>query len=350
MRSARPRSFLLSADPESSTPPPASTDGVNVGTFRLPVEKPQQATRFLLDHGQGVMDLIAHFWDLLPQTPPLQRSDLHLVLAYEPHPANEQGNVNESTYIDKTNSCVLDASILGAMLLVPKARRADVLAKTPSAAAAFVEYARAVAVETLKDGMPTNAPDVSAWPEGEQEILTFITGNAEGVDWMLPPLLAAAKRKAPHRYVVNDVMELPATVKTALHPHVRLAKAGDHAVLNRWRRQYKDERGILFDADMDAWVASQRVYLLEKEGHVVSCGKFDLELPRRMEIGGVYTFPEFRNRGYGRILMQDLAARVRSLGKVPVLQVDRSNLPASRIYTGLGWRPVGQLGRAWLVK
>jgi predicted GNAT family acetyltransferase len=99
---------------------------------------------------------------------------------------------------------------------------------------------------------------------------------------------------------------------------------------------------------MDAWVQNQRVFVYERGKQIVALAKLDLELQSLMEIGGVYTFPEFRKQGFGAGIVRDIAARIRQLGKVPTLQVDEQNLPALQLYEKAGWRPMGKLARVWL--
>jgi GNAT superfamily N-acetyltransferase len=353
---------------------------------RLPVERPQAAVDFLHARSEGVMDLIAHFWERLSQTPPLQRPDLHLVAAL---PAQESGvQINISTLSHEL--------FAGAMLYVPKAHRADVLALDSAAAAAFAAYIRhqgprAVSAErneaapaaasgtsngtsatadtpiqsapvpqtALTDlsilkgtpaptALPADPPGkISTIPNGKVPI-DFLTGHADGIRWMTPLLLPAVNRKAPAREVVNVVMQLPPEVSCQSDPAVRVAKESDVPTLNRWRRQYKEERGILFDADLDAWVQTQRVFVYEHDKQVVAVAKFDLELPRLIEIGGVYTFPEHRTKGFGAKIVADLACRVRAAGKTPMLQVDEQNASALRIYSAMGWQAMGKLARVWL--
>ena len=122
-----PRSRHKVSEPPS---PVSSAEVVSppLQLVRLPVDKPQPAVAFLHARSRGVMDLIAHFWERLAHTPPLQRADLHLVVATPV----ESDNVN-------INIPQLDSSrFSGAMLYVPKAHRADVLALDPPTAAAFV--------------------------------------------------------------------------------------------------------------------------------------------------------------------------------------------------------------------
>jgi predicted GNAT family acetyltransferase len=165
---------------------------------------------------------------------------------------------------------------------------------------------------------------------------------------MTPLLLPLVHKRAPARQLVNVVMQLPAGVAVGLDANVRLAKEPDVAVLNRWRRLYKEERGIVFDADMGALIEHQRVFVYEVDKQIVAVAKLDLDLASLVEIGGVYTFPEFRKRGYGAGIVRDLATRIRHLGKTPTLQVDVENVPALQLYEKAGWEPKGKLARVWL--
>ena len=179
--------------------------------------------------------------------------------------------------------------------------------------------------------------------------INFITGNSEGVEHLLPRMLAAVHRKAVARKAINVVMRLPREVETTPMSNVREARDGDEGILNRWRKQYKDERGILFDADVDAWIDSRSVFVLEVDDVVVACAKFDLVLPGMIEIGGVYVFPEFRRRGHGASLVAALADRIRNMGCEATLQVDAQNESALSIYLKAGWVEVGRIARVWLV-
>ncbi len=334
------------------------------------MDKPGWAVRFLLDRGGGVMDFIAHFWERLAQTPPLARNDLHLVMTRPWASGTEQGQAelgsngvgDHRSGSSKNNAVGRNLNdeaagepagpFTGAMLYVPKAHRADVLATTPAAATAFAQYILGGAASRK---VPSVAPGVGGGPEaiGEGDgavrpAIDFLTGGAAGIDGMLPLLLPALRKRGPSKRVVNAVMRLPERVAGETCSAVRAAREGDAAVLNRWRKLYKEERGILFDADVEAWIANQVVFVLENQGQVASLAKFDLVLSATVEIGGVFTFPEARNRGFGRALVGDLVYRIRSMGKTPVLQVDRANRAALQMYEGQGWECAGDLARVWL--
>lgn len=225
--------------------------------------------------------------------------------------------------------------LTGAMLYVPKAHRADVLALDDATAARFAEYIALNGATTDAAGNPIAAID-------------FISGGAQGVLAMVPHLLPLVHKRVPAKQLVNTVMQLSPEAKPQMDPAVRHARDSDLPMLNRWRRHYKEERGILFDADISAMIGMQRVFVYETDGHVVAAAKIDIETNRISEIGGVYTFPEFRSQGYGRKIVDDIAARISQRGKMPVLQVDRENLPACHLYERAGWRRTGELARVWL--
>ncbi len=325
---------------------------------RLGLDQAAAAAELLRQRGGGALDMIAHFWERLAQTPPLARADLHLVAAYptddgvKRKPDGSAEDLSASASARKSGPAPIGAdaaNALGAMLYVPKAHRADILALSDSVADAFAEYIERTGRPTTSDNTISDGKHLGGSAARVPAAINFITGNAEGVDRLLPRMLAAVNRKVVARRSINVVMRLPGDVDARIMPNVREAKDGDEVVLNRWRKQYKEERGILFDADVDAWIDSRSVFVLEVDGSVVACAKFDLVLPGMVEIGGVFVFPEFRRRGYGASLVGDLASRIRKMGRVATLQVDAENESALSIYHKAGWVAVGRIARVWLV-
>lgn len=296
---------------------------------RLPLDRSKQAADYLRSAGHGVMDTIAHFWDRLAQTPPLARDDLHLVMAGT--------GITDSAGADFGNA-------RGVMLYVPKAHRADVMALSPQAANAMCQYLEKwwADGQTQRPNTPPTDGSVSPLP------INYITGLSDGVDAMTPQLLIMTNRKAPARKTVNVMMTLPNDRPATLCARVRLARDGDEPVLNRWRKLYNQERGILFDADINAWIESRNVYVHEVNGEIVALAKFDLILPMTVEIGGVFTFPAYRKQGFGCELVHDLVCRIRQMGKTPLLQVDVENQPALALYHKMNWVELGRLTRVWI--
>lgn len=296
---------------------------------RVPLDRSKQAAEYLRSASGGVMSTLAHFWERLSLTPPLARDDLHLVVVTK-KPSAPAG-------ISFTSAC-------GAMLYVPKAHRAEVLASTQETAEALCDY-----LQTWWDSNPVQkTAAVSAETPIPPLPINYLTGLAAGVTAMTPRLLSMLNRKAPARKTVNIMMTLPPDQPAPLCPKVRLARDGDEPALNRWRKLYNQERGILFDADISAWIDSRKVCVYEHNGEIVAIAKFDLALTTTIEIGGVFTFPEYRKQGFGGELVYDMAARIRQMGKTPVLQVDAENDPALMLYQKMNWMELGHLARVWL--
>src|SRR5439155_1541421 len=83
----------------------------------------------------------------------------------------------------------------------------------------------------------------------------------------------------------------------------------------------------------------------------VSYSVFNAMLPDIVQIGGVWTPPEFRGRGYARSVVAGslLAARKQGVARA-VLFADPANEAARRAYLFLGFRIVGDYGLVLLAQ
>jgi len=86
-------------------------------------------------------------------------------------------------------------------------------------------------------------------------------------------------------------------------------------------------------------------WLLQAGSVPVSMSAFSSSVPDCVQIGGVYTPPPLRGRGYARAVVAGslLVARARG-ARTSVLFTPRDNLAAHRAYESLGYRQVGQFG------
>jgi len=89
-------------------------------------------------------------------------------------------------------------------------------------------------------------------------------------------------------------------------------------------------------------VSENRIWVLEAAGVPVSTSGFNAAVREAVQIGGVWTPPAQRGRGYGRAVVAAslLDARNQGVGKA-VLFTGLDNLPARRAYGVLGFRPLG---------
>lgn len=84
-------------------------------------------------------------------------------------------------------------------------------------------------------------------------------------------------------------------------------------------------------------------WLLLDGGRPVAFSAFNAALPDIVQVGGVWTPPELRNRGYGRTVVAGSLLDARSRGVTrAVLFAERED--AKRAYRGLGFSVVGEFG------
>jgi predicted GNAT family acetyltransferase len=87
--------------------------------------------------------------------------------------------------------------------------------------------------------------------------------------------------------------------------------------------------------------------VLWEDGEPVSMSAYSGPTPNGMRIGGVYTPPEFRRRGYASALVADLSKRILDAGRSRCfLFTDASNATSNQIYRAIGYELVGEVAEA----
>jgi predicted N-acetyltransferase YhbS len=84
-------------------------------------------------------------------------------------------------------------------------------------------------------------------------------------------------------------------------------------------------------------IADNLILAAETEGRFVGKINLNAESFTRLQIGGVYVDPAYRNRGIARFMTQALMRRLVSRGKTFALFVRKSNATARRAYDSLGF-------------
>ena len=83
-------------------------------------------------------------------------------------------------------------------------------------------------------------------------------------------------------------------------------------------------------------------WVLEDEGQPVSTSGFNTTTAEAVQIGGVYTPPELRSRGYGRAVVAASLLDARAEGaERSILFTPVENISAQRAYEALGYRHIG---------
>lgn len=87
--------------------------------------------------------------------------------------------------------------------------------------------------------------------------------------------------------------------------------------------------------------AENRAWLLEDEGRPVSRSIFSARIAEAVQVGGVWTPPEFRNRGYARCVVAASLQAARAAGaQTAVLFTNDDNPAANKAYATLGFNRI----------
>jgi uncharacterized protein len=93
---------------------------------------------------------------------------------------------------------------------------------------------------------------------------------------------------------------------------------------------------------IERYVARREQWVLEAAGMPVATSTFNARLADTVQVGGVWTPPELRGRGYARAVVGGSLAAAHDMGVArAVLFTPERNLAAQRAYEGLGFRPIG---------
>ncbi len=111
----------------------------------------------------------------------------------------------------------------------------------------------------------------------------------------------------------------------------------------------EEDRPDPFGGDLRSfrrWVRGRvsRARVVECDGRVVFVAYADVQRPEGWLIQGVYTWPEFRRRGFAAIGVSDLCREALAAGASHVqLAVVEGNAAGRGLYAGLGFEPFGEL-------
>jgi RimJ/RimL family protein N-acetyltransferase len=142
----------------------------------------------------------------------------------------------------------------------------------------------------------------------------------------------------------------------------RRAEPRDLEALVPWRIDY--EISLIHAADspqmrkearsaLASAIDERRLWVLEEGGKMVSTTGFNTQFEDVVQVGGVYTPPGLRGRGYGRAAVCASLLDARAEGRrSSILFTGLHNVAAQRAYEALGYAPIGSyrltlLREAW---
>ncbi len=148
-------------------------------------------------------------------------------------------------------------------------------------------------------------------------------------------------------------LELPPAL-SAGRVQARVAERRDVDLLVRWGVDYDVElKGLRADdrlvadncAAAESFVDAGEQFLLEAKGVPLSTCTWNARVPDSVQIGGVYTPPSLRGRGYARSAVAGALSLAREASiERSILFTGVDNRPARRAYEAIGFRRVGDFG------
>ena len=130
---------------------------------------------------------------------------------------------------------------------------------------------------------------------------------------------------------------------------LRKTEMSDLPLLGDWAYAYDLETGLRkpgkdvraeSEKDAASRIKNNRSRLLIHNGKLVAQTGFNAVLPDSVQIGGVYTPPEFRRNGYGGLAVALHLDEVRAQGVKQAILFS-ANEYASRAYRGIGFEQIG---------
>jgi len=131
----------------------------------------------------------------------------------------------------------------------------------------------------------------------------------------------------------------------------RLVQFEDVELMTHWRVGYalevlgETESPELWQqmrAGVQKYLREQKSWILEADGQPVSTSSFNAATAELVQVGGVWTPPELRSRGYGRAAVAASLLAVRDKGvQTAILFTGIENIPAQKSYEALGFRHIG---------
>lgn len=165
---------------------------------------------------------------------------------------------------------------------------------------------------------------------------------------LAPEALQLDAREKLYRLSLAD-LKVPAAL-TAGELNARLIVAADIDLLTEWRVAYQVETlGSDATPELRAEVREgfrrgideRDTWLLLDDGKPVAMTAFNARIAEAVQVGGVYTPPALRSRGYGRCAVAASLLDARAEGaELAILFTAEENTPAQRAYRALGFEHI----------
>lgn len=177
-------------------------------------------------------------------------------------------------------------------------------------------------------------------------VIPGVTGHKEVTDlfaekWAIARRTQIQSTQSQRTYRLDSISSISQS-----SGRLRLATTEDKELVFGWLRAFAIDTDQGTDRDIPERPTVQRVkngeiYLWEDGGRVVSMAAKTRPTDHGMAIGGVYTPPEFRKKGYATSCVAGVCSEVLKSGyDFCTLYTDLSNPTSNSIYMKIGFQPV----------
>ena len=157
-------------------------------------------------------------------------------------------------------------------------------------------------------------------------------------------LLSVIKRRFPNAkdYVENWMLIRKPEASFHSSRSVRRLRTEEDAAMLATLLRERNDRPERMMAKYVEWVTKLPVYGVFKKGMLVSYAGSFIQLPQVWMIGGVYTDPEHRNKGYALLATSAITEEALRHAEAAALFVRADNYPAVSVYEKIGYRKIGE--------
>ena len=128
----------------------------------------------------------------------------------------------------------------------------------------------------------------------------------------------------------------------------RFAQLSDIPRLIEYQKLYNIERQVNENPDWSEVIRHRKIIVHEVDRMIVSIVRFGIETDRLVTLGGTFTFPWLRRKGYAEQVLKFAVNHIVGSGRIAHLIVDQDNLSAVELYRRLGFTCRGTAYVAYL--
>jgi len=193
--------------------------------------------------------------------------------------------------------------------------------------------------------MATDVPSVIL--EGESDAASQLIEFAPRTQFIihaLPSLLPIIKRKFTEaKHYVEDWMLVRKNEANFTKSHLvrKLSTEEDASMLAKLLSTRKDRPGKALEKYL-RWISTLPLYGVFVNDELVSYAGCFIQLPQVWMIGGVYTQPTRRNKGYATLATSAITEEALGSAEAAALFVRSDNYPAVSVYEKIGYRKIGE--------